>query len=177
MTNNQDKCGHPTRNGTPCQNPATDGDTCWLNEHGGDSKPSGRDPKLTRQRQEEIAQTIEQGGSINEACRKATINKTTFYNWLEEGEHQEEGIYAEFFNRITRARGEGEATYRQALLQIALENDDAATLMSMLKQRYPDSWGDVKRGEQADGSIKIEREVVEAAEDALEAMDNGQSSN
>jgi hypothetical protein len=30
----------------------------------------------------------------------------------------------------------------------------------MLKQRYPDSWGEVDRGEQADGKIEVSSEVV-----------------
>jgi len=30
---------------------------------------------------------------------------------------------------------------------------DLATLMSMLKQRYPESWGEVDRGEQAGGVV------------------------
>ena len=147
-----DICGHPTEGGEPCQNPATDGDSCWIKSHGGHAEP-GRDPKLTKERQENIASAIEQGASISEAARKNGIHRETFGNWMKRGSEQEEGIYADFFDRLTRARGEGEASYRQALMRIAIESDDTATLMAMLKQRYPESWGEVDRGEQQGGVV------------------------
>lgn len=147
-----DICGYPTADGSPCQNPATDSDSCWLNEHGGSAEPSGRDREPPeRATQEQIASVIEQGGSIAEACRRAGVHRETFYRWMQFGEEEDAGPFQEFHDRLTRARGEGEATYREALMEIAVENDDTATLMSMLKQRYPDEWGEVDRGEQASG--------------------------
>jgi len=156
-----DICGAETTKGTPCQNAA---DACpW---HDTDDAPdTGRDPKLTRERQEQIAADIEQGSSITAACRRAGIHKATFYNWMDSGEDQEEGIYADFFDRITRARGEGEEHYRRMAFEIAAEEGDTATIMAMLKQRYPDEWGDVDRGEQADGKIEVDSEVVTVTAD------------
>lgn len=157
-----EKCGYETPNG-PCKNPATDGDSCWIESHGGHVDGHGRDSKLTMERQEGIATVIEQGGSISEAARKNGIHRETFYRWMSLGEDQNEGIYADFYDRLTRARGQGEGTYRTALMRIALENDDAATLMSMMKQRYPESWGDVDRGEQQ-GGVVVNVEAEETTE-------------
>lgn len=165
-----DICGVKTADGTPCQNPPSEGDHCWIDSHGGDVQP-GRDSKLTKERQESIASAIEQGASITEAARKNGIHRETFIRWMNRGEDQDEGIYADFCDRLTRARGQGESSYRSALMQIAIENDDTATLMAMLKQRYPESWGDVDRGEQSGGVVvhvddpeefEIDAETLEA---------------
>ena len=164
-----DLCGHPTADDGECQNPATDGGSCWLAEHGGDSKPSGRPSKLEQwddvkrtQVMNDIASVIEQGGSIAEASRKVGIHRETIGRWMERGADADSGPLSEFHDRLVRARGEGEGTYRQALLRIAIESEDTATLMAMLKQRYPDSWGDVDRGEQGIGPvINIPESVVE----------------
>lgn len=169
-----DICGHPTANGSACQNPATDGDSCWLDEHGGSADPSGRDREPpSKATQEQIASVIEDGGSIREACRKAGVHREQFGRWMEYGDEEDAGPFQEFRDRLVRARGQGEAEYRKALLQIAKDTDDAATLMSMLKQRYPDSWGDAKRGEQAGGVVVNVGEVdeYEVDPDSLEVVD------
>lgn len=156
MSDTDEYCGsEETATGDPCQRPAgwgTDRTTgyCRTHEAGGE-EPGGRDPKLTQERQERIAQAIESGSSISEASRKNGIHRETFRRWMNRGEEQEEGIYAEFHGRLTRAFGEGEATYRTAIMEIAVKTNDTATLMAMLKQRYPDEWGDVDRGEQSGG--------------------------
>jgi transposase-like protein len=167
-------CGHPTAEGDPCENPATEGDSCWIKSHGGHTQP-GRDTKLTKERQEAIASAIEQGASITEAARKNGIHRETFGNWMKRGQEQEEGIFAEFFDRLTRARGQGESSYRSALMQIAIESDDTATLMAMLKQRYPESWGDVDRGEQASGvTVNVgDPDEHEIDPETLEVTDDG----
>lgn len=169
-----DRCGHPTGDGGECQNPATEGDHCWIKSHGGHAEP-GRDTKLTKERQEAIASAIEQGASITEAARKNGIHRETFGNWMKRGQEQDEGIFAEFFDRLTRARGQGESSYRSALMQIAIENDDTATLMAMLKQRYPESWGDVDRGEQSSGvTVNVgDPDEHEIDPETLEVSDGG----
>jgi hypothetical protein len=64
-----------------------------------------------------------------------------------------------------RARGEGEAKYRTTLMKLAEETGDTATLMAMLKQRYPEAWSEVDRGEQADGQVEVSSEVVTVTTD------------
>lgn len=147
-----DICGADCVDGSACQHPAG---SCPVPSHSDPDaeNPHGRDPKLTRERQEQLAADIEGGASITASCRRAGISKVTFYNWMEIGEEQEEGIYSDFFNRLVRARGEGEEHYRRVAFDMAREEGDTATVMAMLKQRYPESWGDVDRGEQASGVV------------------------
>jgi len=114
-----------------------------------------RDSKLTKEREEKIAQALEQGKSMNSAARMVGISPQTVYNWLDRGEGQEEGIYKEFFERITRAKGHGEDVYFNTVWQMAKEEGDHRFLASLMKQRYPDSWGDTDTGVKAD-SVTIE---------------------
>lgn len=162
-----DNCGASTADGTPCQNPAGENGRCWLPSHNPDGECDAGQPGRPREppskaTQEQIASIIEAGGSIQEACRKAGVHREQFYRWMEYGADEEAGPFQEFRDRLTHARGEGEGQYRQALLEIAKRNDDAATLMTMLKQRYPDAWGDVDRGDQAGGGVQV---VVDSAEE------------
>lgn len=168
-----DICGHPTGDGSPCQNPATEDGHCWLDGHGGDVQVGrDRDPP-SKSTQEQIASRIEGGSSIQEACRRAGVHREQFYRWMQYGDEEEAGPFQEFRDRLVRARGEGEAQYREALIDIAKENGDTATLMAMLKQRYPESWGDVDRGQQA-GGVVVKTEAGETTEidpESLEVMD------
>jgi len=114
----------------------------------------GRPRKRPSKEQEEnIASVIEGGRSIHEACRRAGVHPSTFYSWMEYGEDEPESAWGDFRERLVRARGEGEGQYRQTLMMLAEETGDTATLMAMLKQRYPESWGDVDRGEQQGGVV------------------------
>jgi transposase-like protein len=94
---------------------------------------------------------IEDGHSIGAAARSNGVTVQTFFNWMERGQQQDTGDYADFFDRITRARGAGEKRYVDVIAEIAKETNDTATLMSLLKSRYPNSWGDVDRSEQSGG--------------------------
>jgi transposase-like protein len=148
-----DTCGYDTPNG-PCQNPATEGDSCWIESHGGNIQPEGRSrERPDKSTEEAIASAIESGASIQEACRRAGVHREQFYRWMQYGEEEPETAFGAFRDRLVRARGEGEAQYRQTLIELAEETGDTATLMAMLKQRYPESWGDVDRGEQAGGVV------------------------
>lgn len=134
-----EECGAPTTKGGTCQNPA---DSCpW---HDNDTPDTGRPSKLSYERQEAIATDLEAGKSINSAARKVGITPQTVYNWLDRGETEyQEGNsneYAEFFERITQARGHGEDHYFQTVWEIAREEGDHRFLASLMKQRYPDSW-------------------------------------
>lgn len=151
MTN--DTCGHPTADGDPCQNPATEGDHCWLDAHGGHADPSGRPSKLTDERVETITSTIAEGKSVASAARMANINRTTVYNWIERGEVEDEGPFAEFFNAIERALGHSEDFYFTTAMDLAIENGDHRFIASLMKQRHQDSWGDTKTGVESDRTV------------------------
>lgn len=155
-----DICGATdTTSGDPCQ--FSPGDSCpWHN----DDKPTpdnGRDSKLTKEREEQIAQAIENGRSMTAAARMAGVSRNAVYSWIEKGETQDEGIYADFHDRITRARGEGEEWYFRTAIQLAKENGDHRFIASLMKQRYPDSWGDTETGVDAD---KVELVLQSEAE-------------
>ena len=156
-----DKCGHPTDDGDgpPCQNPATDGGSCWLDAHGGSGNKSGRPTKLSHAKQEAIAADIEQGRSMRSAARKQDLTPQTVMNWMQRGEADleegKENEYTQFFERITRAKGYGEEWYMKTIIELAEENEDHRFLMSLMKQRYPDSWGETETGVEAD-TVKLE---------------------
>lgn len=167
-----DICGSDdTTSGEPCG--FTPGDSCPY--HNTDDPPdNGRPTKLTYERQENVAAMIEQGHSITAAARANGVHRETIHNWMKRGEQQDEGVFADFFDRLTRAQGTGEQQYVAALIEIAKENDDTATLMSMLKQRYPESWGDVDRGEQSTGvNVHLDSDdVTEIDPETLEVVDD-----
>jgi len=150
-----DKCGAETTDGTPCENPA---ESCpW---HDTDDPPeNGRPSKLSHERQEAIAADIEQGRSMRSAARKQDLTPQTVMNWMQRGEADlEDGKaneYTDFFERITRAKGYGEEWYMKTIMELAKENEDHRFLMSLMKQRYPDSWGETETGVEAD-TVKLE---------------------
>jgi len=186
-----DICGAPTDDDTACKNPPSEeGDSgrCWIpahNEAADEMATSGpgRKTKLQLAHEEParsahdefidpIMTVIESGGSISEAARKAGIHRQRIYTWAEKGENLPEDsddIHRTFRDRFVRAKGTGEGTYRRALIKIAMENNDTATLMAMLKQRYPGPWGHVDRGQQS-GMSSLEVVI----EDSIRRLEDGE---
>lgn len=161
MTDDKDLCGSTdTSTGNPCSRPAgwgRDADTGYCITHHDDtetSRPANRPTKLTMQRQENIASMLEQGQSVAAACRCNGIGTTTFYEWLDRGDDQEEGIFADFAERVARARGTGEAELVDELIEQCRERGDTRTMLSIIKSRYPESWGDADAGEEG-GTVNI----------------------
>ena len=141
-----EKCGAETTKGGQCQN---DADSCpW---HDTAEQPqTGRPSKLSYERQEQIASDIEAGRSLTSSARKAGVTPQTVINWIDRGEAEKEAgkenEYTQFFERITRAKGEGEEFYFSLALQLAKENGDHRFIASLMKQRFPDSWADTDTG-------------------------------
>jgi len=156
-------CGAPTTKGGTCQNPA---DSCpWHNTD--DPPENGRDSKLTKERQEAIAAMVEEGQSIEAAARANNVHPSNVYEWVNKGEAQEEGIYADFRERFTRAKGVREQNYFELIKELAREQGDHRFLMSMLKRRHPDSWDDTETG--MDGTnITVTSDVVEVDESSIQ---------
>jgi hypothetical protein len=131
-----DNCGWPTASGDACRNPASGDDgRCWIPSHGdeGAENPHGRPTKLTHQRQEVIAGAIEAGHSFRAACEQAGISKQTGHRWMKTGEGQDEGIFNDFHDRITRARGVGKVEIERSIVDICRDRQDASTLLRYLK--------------------------------------------
>ena len=156
-----DICGsEETTSGDPCK--FSPGESCpW---HDVEEPPeTGRPTKLSHSVQEAIAADIEQGRSMASAARKQDLSPHTIHNWMQRGESEKEAgkenEFTEFFERITRARGYGEEWYFKAIIDLARENEDHRFLMSLMKQRFPDSWGETETGVEAP-EITVESDVV-----------------
>lgn len=154
MNDDAEECGEEKNNGQPCTYDAKypDGKCGHHTKHDtGAERREGRPSKLSYERQEKIAADLERGKSMNSAARKVGIDPATVYNWLDRGESEyqdgnTENEYAEFYERITRARGKGEDHYFQTVWEIAKEEGDHRFLASLMKQRYPDSWAEGEDG-------------------------------
>jgi len=101
-----DICGHPTADETPCQHPATDGDSCWLNEHGGDADPSGR-PSLLDEHEDDILTGARQGMTLEGCARLAGVAEKTLHSWINKND--------EFRKSLKRARAHGELQHLQSV--------------------------------------------------------------
>lgn len=158
-----DICGHEKNDGEPCTfEPKYDDGKCGHHTEcdTGAERREGRPSKLSYERQEKIAQAIEQGKSLNSAARMAGVDPSTVYGWIDRGESEidagNENEYTEFYKRLTRAKGQGEDFYFGLALELAKENEDHRFIASLMKQRYPDSWGDTETGVGDDDTIVIE---------------------
>jgi transposase-like protein len=157
-------CGHDTADGSPCLR-TTGGELCW--SHGEEPAPDGRSTKLSKEREEEIAQALEAGKSMTSAARMAGVSRNTVYSWIERGEQEENTVFAEFHDRIRRARGHGEDFYFTLALQLAKENEDHRFIASLMKQRYPQEWAETETG--VDGvEITVSSDVVEVTEEDVQ---------
>lgn len=149
------KCGHHTE----CDEPVEK-----------EPKKQGRPSKLSYQRQEQICGAIEKGRSVESAARRAGVSVPTVYNWIDRGQSEveagKENEYTEFFKRFTQARGEGEEWYFSMAMEIAKEEGDHRFIASLMKQRYPDAWGDTETGVDAT-QIDVSSDVVEITEDQI----------
>ena len=157
-----DNCGHTKNDGEPCGFNAKypDGKCGHHTDHDtGAENREGRPSKLSYERQEKIATAIESGKSLNSAARMAGVDPTTVYGWLDRGEGEikagKENEYTEFYNRLTHAKGHGEDFYFNLALELAEEHEDHRFIASLMKQRYPDSWGETDTGVDAD-TVKLE---------------------
>lgn len=102
----QDRCGHPTAAGGQCQNPATEGDSCWLAEHGGDAAPSGR-PSTLEDHWDDIMAGARQGMTLEGCARLAGVAEKTLHQWKNEHEG--------FRKSLKRARAHGELQHLQSV--------------------------------------------------------------
>jgi transposase-like protein len=156
-----EECGAPTTNGGTCSFNAKyeDGKCGHHTDVDGVGDNEGRPTKLSYERQEKIATAIENGKSISIAARQNDVSPKTVTNWAEKGESDlengKENEYTEFFRRFRRALGHKENWYLELVLEMAQENGDHRFIMSMLKNEFPNEWGDTETGVEAD-TVKLE---------------------
>lgn len=94
-----DICGHPTGDGGECQNPATEGDSCWIESHGGDVSGHGRPSKLEAT-WDDVMAAAEEGLTLEGIARVAGIGVSTLREWRTEND--------DFSAALARARARGE---------------------------------------------------------------------
>ena len=100
-----DICGYEAPNG-PCQNPATEGDSCWIESHGGHVNGHGRPSKL-EDRWDEIMRGARQGMTLEGCARLAGVAEKTLHQWKNE--------HDDFRKSLKRARAEGELKHLQSV--------------------------------------------------------------
>ena len=64
-----------------------------------------------------------------------------------QGEDQEEGPFADYFQRLTRALGADQSKKTETMWETAKETGDTSLMLTVLKQRYPETWQDTDIGE------------------------------
>jgi transposase len=101
----EDTCGYDTPNG-PCQNPATEGDSCWIESHGGHVSGHGRPSKLDDY-EEDILTGARQGMTLAGCARLAGVDESTLHRWINK--------YDEFRKSLKRARAQGELQHLQSV--------------------------------------------------------------
>jgi len=100
------KCGHPTGDGGECQNPATEGDHCWIASHGGDVDGHGR-PSLLDEYEDDILAGARQGMTLEGCARLAGVDESTLHRWKNK--------YEDFRKSLKRARAHGELQHLQSV--------------------------------------------------------------
>lgn len=98
MTGDTDTCGHETPTG-PCQNPATEGDHCWIESHGGDVSGHGR-PSKQDDAWDDIMAAAAEGLTLEGIARVAGVGVSTLREWRNDSD--------DFSAALGRARAQGE---------------------------------------------------------------------
>ena len=97
-----------------------------------------RPTKLTDAVQARIVQAVRSGCYAEVACRSAGISPSTYYRWLQKGEGERSGLYAEFAAAVHLADAEAEV-YAVATIRQAMPTDWRAAL-AFLERRHPGRW-------------------------------------
>jgi transposase len=97
-----------------------------------------RPTKLSPELEERIVRAVRAGNHVEPACRSAGIGPSTYYRWLERGEREREGPYAEFRAAVRRAEAEAEV-HAVAVIRKAMTDDWRAAL-AYLERRHPGRW-------------------------------------
>jgi len=163
-----DKCGAELSDGGKCSFQVkypdgrcghhTDCDEPIEQENDGPGRPT----KLTKERQERIATAIEEGVPLVAACRLNGIVYKSHERWMERGEEQDEGIFAEYCQRVTRALGHDQNEKTQEMLEAANKQNDTGTMLTVLKQRYPETWGDTDISEASSVKLEVSERVTDS---------------
>lgn len=149
---NDETCGWETPNG-PCQNPPTEGETCWIPSHGDPDaeNPQGR-PSLLEEYEDDIYAGARQGMTLEGCARLAGVDESTLYRWIDK--------YEDFRKSLNRARAHGELSHLQSV------NDSGSRFILERSFGYVKTEKREISGEGDDDAISVElsREVVSSDE-------------
>lgn len=120
------RCSGTTTDGTRCENYA---DSCPWHNVEGEKPKNGRNTKLSHELQERLATDLEAGVPVCHAAPKNGISEDTYYRWLRRGEEQDEGLFSDFSERVSRAEAHGKASLISDAIRIARKKDDARALL------------------------------------------------
>ena len=87
-----------------------------------------------------IVDKVMGGVHPNVAARACGITDYLFRLWMERGELEEQGIYADFYNKVMQADALNEVALVQGFMKAA--EDDWKATEAFLKRRFPKTWGD-----------------------------------
>lgn len=123
----------------------------------GETKLTGRPPKITEELIERIANLIRGGNYIETAARAAGLPKQTLYEWLKKGQKPENPLYYKFRDAVEMAVAQseardlsmvdaychGSAEKRDAKGQLVREavKPNPNVLTWRLERRFPKRWG------------------------------------
>ena len=120
-----------------------------------------------------ICETISAGNNIKTAISAAGIPPGTYEGWQAYAERDPDGIYAEFFELIERARAGAEAANVRVIKEAAVKSWQAAAWL--LERQYPERWGQRNRllGTGDNGDFRVtfvfdERKPAKAQLDVIE---------
>jgi hypothetical protein len=128
----------------------------------------GRPSLVTTQAADEIIDALRRGSYIKPACEASGVSYEAFRNWVLKGEADAEaGIdsaYAQFRDRLTRARAEGEVN-----LVRKLEDNPDWRAAAFLLERGParQRWGKHEELGAAPASIQLSNEQMAALLEGL----------
>jgi transposase len=122
-----------------------------------------RKTKLTKEMIDKIATFIANGNYVETACKALGIGQSTYYEWMKKGREGKKP-YAELAETVKKAEAIAEAKRIQTILMASEETWQAAAWY--LERRYPERWGQKKRGDDSDDhNIKL-KELVDAIREA-----------
>lgn len=122
--------------------------------------------KLTRQRQQKLADAIRAGNYYENACAVAGIDYATFRRWMVRGESETHGPFSQFCEAITRAEAEAEV-HAVEIWRAAMPNDWRAA-QTFLERRYPQRWGRQTRLDiTQEGRVQVNHTVDTQSANAL----------
>ena len=121
---------------------------------------TGRNTKLTPERQDKICQHLRDGNTRRVAALLSGIAESTFYVWLEKANPKHENYseaYAEFLEAISRAEAEAEAEHVKNIKTQGI--GDYRASVEWLKRRRPADWSEKQQVDVTSGGQAIQISV------------------